>query len=235
MKTVKRCLRIAYMGLTGAIVLMSYFANAGPLNINDEQFVLQRLMIAKIRQYNGDSSAGMLLKELRQEAGEHGIKLPAWAEKKSDKKFISCIRMTKHGQNNQFYLYHSNINKYDNLIMKASQIYCLSPALIKAVIKVESGFIKDAVSHVGAQGLMQIMPDTAADLNIVDVFNPEINILGGTRLLRKYLDEFGSLKRALIAYNSGPDRVRQGKVVPIETRKYIKKVVYYYNIYKKNI
>ena len=80
-----------------------------------------------------------------------------------------------------------SLDQYDDLITRASKTYCLSPALIKAVIKVESGFIEDAVSHAGAQGLMQLMPDTAKDLKIVDVFDPGINIFGGTRLLREHI------------------------------------------------
>ena len=212
----------SWIGFMGLLCLIPFFAEAGPLDVDYERFVLQRLMIAKVRQYNGDGSAGMLLKELRKEARRNGIRIPAWAESGSYKKLTGC--MPGHQRR--------SLDQYDDLIMKASQTYCLSPALIKAVIKVESGFIEDAVSHAGAQGLMQLMPDTAKDLKIVDVFDPEVNIFGGTRLLREHINEFGSLKRALIAYNAGPNRVRKGKAIPGETRKYIKRVIHYYRIYK---
>ena len=213
----------SWIGFIGLLCLIPFFAEAGHLHADYERFVLQRLMIAKLRQYNGDGSADMLLKDLRKEARKNGIKIPAWAEKGSCKKLMGC--MPGHQRR--------SLDQYDDLIIKASQTYCLSPSLIKAVIKAESGFIEDAVSRAGAQGLMQLMPDTAKDLKIVDVFDPGINIFGGTRLLRKHIDEFGSLKRALIAYNAGPDRVRKGKRIPGETRKYIKRVIHYYRIYRK--
>ena len=117
--------------------------------------------------------------------------------------------------------------------MKASKRYRLSPPLIKAVIKVESGFVNGAISHAGAQGLIQLMPDTANEIDVLNSFDPQANILGGSRLLKKYLTEFGSLKKALIAYNAGPNWVRKKKGIPKETRRYIRKVIGYYRMYKR--
>lgn len=186
-------------------------------------FLLQRMMIAKVRQYNGETSASMLLQELRKEAKRNGIKIPSWARRGSSEKVIGYRPRRQ----------SCSLNQYDNLIMKASKTHRLSPALIRAVIKVESGFVNGAISHAGAQGLMQLMPDTAKDLEVFDAFDPEANIFGGTRLLRSHIDEFGSLKRSLIAYNAGPDVVRKGLRIPRETREYVKKVLRYYHMYKK--
>jgi soluble lytic murein transglycosylase-like protein len=189
-----------------------------------QDFLMQRMMIAKVRQHNGETSASMLLQELRKEAKRNGIKIPTWAERESSDKIVRYSPRHKRLSSNQ----------YNHFIMKASKRYRLSPSLIKAVIKVESGFVNSAISHAGAQGLMQLMPDTAEDLKVVDVFDPKANIFGGTRLVRMHMDEFGSLKKALIAYNAGPDVVRKGLKVPKETREYVKKVIHYYRMYKRD-
>ena len=125
------------------------------------------------------------------------------------------------------------LNEYDRIIERASTSYGLSAALIKAVIRTESNFDPYAVSDSGACGLMQIMPETAKALGVKDSFNPRENIFGGARLLRRHIDEFGSLKKALIAYNAGPDVVSKGLKVPKETREYMKKVIHYYHLYKR--
>lgn len=103
----------------------------------------------------------------------------------------------------------------------------LSPDLIKAVALVESGFDARAVSPRGAQGLMQLMPGTARQLGVRDVFDPAENLLAGARYLREQLDEFeGDLNLALAAYNAGPEAVRRHGGVPDyrETRDYVSRV-----------
>jgi len=102
--------------------------------------------------------------------------------------------------------FHSDIdvNKYDHIIAKAASKYKIDQALIKAVIKAESNFNHRAVSPVGAQGLMQLMPSTAYALQVDDVFQPENNIEGGVRYLRYLLNVYkGDLRLALAAYNAG--------------------------------
>ena len=78
---------------------------------------------------------------------------------------------------------------------------------------------------------MQLMPETAEDLGVADPFDPQENIFGGSRLLKKHLYEFGSLKKALIAYNAGPDYVMEKRRMPLETKIYIRRVIKFYRSY----
>lgn len=117
---------------------------------------------------------------------------------------------------------------YDKLITQHAQARGLRPDLVRAVVQVESGYNPRAVSSKGAQGLMQLMPSTAADLGVRSPFDPEENIRGGTLYLRQLLDRFGGNEElALAAYNAGPQAVdRYGNQIPpyAETRDYVRKV-----------
>lgn len=126
---------------------------------------------------------------------------------------------------------------YDTLIMHHSKMHGVDPSLIKAVVKAESNFNPYAISPKGAQGLMQLMPDTARLMRVVNPFDPDDNIKGGTKYL-KLLDQIfqGNLELMLAAYNAGPYKVMEHnmKVPPIEeTRTFIKRVKQYYNKIKK--
>ncbi len=124
---------------------------------------------------------------------------------------------------------------YDTLIRAAARRHQLDPELIRAVIKVESGFDRQAVSGKGAQGLMQLMPGTARDMGVDSVFDPADNIMGGSRYLRRLYDRFqGDLELALAAYNAGPDRVEQSGGVPRipETVSYVRQVLRQYRNYR---
>lgn len=118
----------------------------------------------------------------------------------------------------------------DTLIDKASRRYGVDAGLIRAVIKAESNFNPRAVSHAGAQGLMQLMPATARGLGVTDSFDPEQNVMGGTRFLKDLLDRYnGDVDSALAAYNWGPGNVdRKPDRLPRETRDYLVKVKQYY-------
>ncbi len=128
-----------------------------------------------------------------------------------------------------------DVNKYDDLITKAANKFKLDSALIKAVIKAESNFNHRAVSPVGAQGLMQLMPKTASDLKVEDSFHPEKNIEGGACYLRYLLNTYkGDLTLALAAYNAGEKAVAKYNynVPPYrETQNYIKRVFSFYKSY----
>ena len=117
---------------------------------------------------------------------------------------------------------------YGSLIVAAGQRYGIDPALIAAVIQVESGFDPRAVSPAGAKGLMQLMDATAAGLGVSDPFDPAQNVDGGARYLRDMLARFGGdLRLALAAYNAGPLAVEQAGGVPDypETQAYVSKVL----------
>jgi len=129
----------------------------------------------------------------------------------------------------------TDITKYDHLINRAADKYKVDSSLIKAVIKAESNFNHQAVSPVGARGLMQLMPTTATYLQVADSFHPENNIEGGVRYLRYLLNLYhGNLLLALSAYNAGEGAVsRYNNQIPPyrETKDYVKRVMSYYNRY----
>lgn len=102
----------------------------------------------------------------------------------------------------------------------------IDPALLASLVKHESGFRPDAVSHAGAIGLAQLMPGTARGLG-VDPHDPAANLDGGARYLREQLDRFGTPQLALAAYNAGPNRVAQANGVPqiSETQRYVQNVM----------
>lgn len=125
--------------------------------------------------------------------------------------------------------------KFDSIIKQASIDTGLEAALIKAVIHAESGFNPHAISSKGARGLMQLMPGTARDLGVTNVFAPEQNISGGSRYLKMLLQRFkGNLTHAIAAYNAGMDNVDKYRGVPPfeETQKYVKIVTKLHSRYR---
>jgi soluble lytic murein transglycosylase-like protein len=149
---------------------------------------------------------------------------------KSDKRYTLFLR-TYSKKPNQY------IKKYEGIMKQAAGRFRVEFPLIKAVIKAESDFDHKAVSHKGAQGLMQLMPDTAQEMRVGDPFNPEENIFGGTRYLGLLLERFQNNKRlALAAYNAGPEVVEAYEGMPPypETRTFVKRVLYYYDQYNSH-
>lgn len=116
---------------------------------------------------------------------------------------------------------------YAGLFEAAGQKYGVSPALLAAVARQESGYDAGAVSPAGAQGLMQLMPGTAHGLGVTNAFDPAQAVDGAAHLLRSLLDRFGSTDKALAAYNAGPGAVlRYGGVPPYaETQNYVRSVL----------
>lgn len=126
--------------------------------------------------------------------------------------------------------------RYDNQIERAAKKHRLDPLLIKAIIKVESDFNPNATSSKGAQGLMQLMPGTADELQVWNPYDATENINGGVRYFKKLFDAYeGDLTRSLAAYNAGPSRVAKDGPLPMiaETRNYIQKVIRYYQLYRQ--
>lgn len=125
-----------------------------------------------------------------------------------------------------------------NHIDEASQQYGIDPKLVQAVIRVESNFDPQALSPKGAQGLMQLMPQTARELQVFDPFSPRDNIVGGARYLRHLLDLFNQdVSLALAAYNAGPEKVNLYRGIPpyVETRTYVQKVLQVYSRLKSQL
>ena len=126
---------------------------------------------------------------------------------------------------------------YDEHIRAAAERNGVAPPLLKAVMAVESNFDPAAISEKGATGLMQLMPATARDMYVSNIFDPAQNIEGGARYLRLLQDRFGGdLEKVLAAYNAGPEAVRRSGdgVPPIpETRAYVRKVIALYDRYMR--
>ena len=117
---------------------------------------------------------------------------------------------------------------YDDIIKKASEKYNVPESLIKAVITAESSWDANATSTVGAGGLMQLMPSTAASLGVSNVYDPEQNIMGGTKYLADAIKtNNNSVPLALASYNAGQGAVNKYGGVPpyAETQNYVSKIM----------
>ena len=128
---------------------------------------------------------------------------------------------------------------FDALIREVSRVYDVEYALVKAVIKAESGFNHQAVSPKGAQGLMQLMPATAAQHGVTkaNVFKPRDNVEGGVRHLKWLLDRYGgNVPFAVAAYNAGHARVEAAGGIPniAETREYLARVLRFRENYRRD-
>ena len=125
--------------------------------------------------------------------------------------------------------------RYDHHIREAANLYQLPESFIRAVMRVESDFSPEVVSHAGAMGLMQLMPRTASSMGVRDPFDPRQNILGGARYLRVLANKFnGDLVLTIAAYNAGEGAVVRYRGVPpyAETRRYVQRVLRYYYAFR---
>ncbi|MEW6078712.1 MAG: lytic transglycosylase domain-containing protein [Thermodesulfobacteriota bacterium] len=220
--------RIAGPGLAIGMLMSSITASAIAEDADTlyMRFLTQQMMIAKIQELNHEPAAESLKATLAAEARTAGMAIPEWFYSKSQKdceddssdQTIASAQQPRTG--------------IDQHIENASKEYGVNPALIKAVIRAESGFDPSAVSHAGAKGLMQIMDSTGSENGLTDPFDPKENIHCGTRLLKKYLTKYQALDKALIAYNAGEKYIHQPYAkLPAETQNYIPKVIQYYRDY----
>jgi soluble lytic murein transglycosylase-like protein len=127
-------------------------------------------------------------------------------------------------------------DKYEPLINEVCEKYHMDSAIIKAIIKAESNFDPYATSWKGAQGLMQLMPETAYELNVNDVYHPRDNLEGGVKYMKYLLERFNNdLSLALAAYNAGENAVlKYNWSIPpyAETRQYVNRVLRYLKSYR---
>ena len=124
--------------------------------------------------------------------------------------------------------------RYQTLVKQYAELYKVDSKLIEAVMRVESCLDRNAISRAGAKGLMQLMPATAQELGVRDIFDPADNIRGGARYLSQLLKSFDNdQKLALAAYNAGPGAVRRYSGIPPykETQSYVKRVQRQYRRY----
>ncbi|MEJ2061606.1 MAG: lytic transglycosylase domain-containing protein [Gammaproteobacteria bacterium] len=143
----------------------------------------------------------------------------------------SCVGVTPSILEARAHMHMATVSKY-------AAEYDVDPLLVKAVISVESCFDTFAESRVGAKGLMQLMPSTARRLGVDHLFNPKQNIKGGVRYLSKLLKRYDyNLKRALAAYNAGPQAIDRYNGVPpfAETQSYVKRVLNKYHQFRAQI
>jgi soluble lytic murein transglycosylase-like protein len=118
-------------------------------------------------------------------------------------------------------------------IRTVARRYRISPSLLAALVRAESGFDRFAISHKGARGLGQLMPATARSLGVRDSFDPIQNLDGSARYLAEQLERFGKVRLALGAYNAGPERMRLGMAAaPAETRDYVRRVLRFEREYR---
>lgn len=152
-------------------------------------------------------------------------------EKKPDKDFQSILDYSMNPSEDKD-VSKAEINQ---LIDEYSQKNNLDPDFVRAVVKQESGFNEHATSRCGAAGLMQLMPGTAKGLGVINPYNAEDNVKGGTKMLSNLLKTYGGNKElALAAYNAGGGAVKKyGGIPPFgETQRYVKNVLNIYNRYK---
>ena len=133
-----------------------------------------------------------------------------------------------------------NRGKFHQIIVQAASRHNVDPALVKAIIRAESGYNSRAVSKKGAIGLMQLMPRTAEAFGVEDedLFNPGNNIDVGVRYLKQLLTQFhGNVRLAVAAYNAGTKKVQKYKDIPPykATQNYVNKVLEYYHYYKRQL
>jgi soluble lytic murein transglycosylase-like protein len=125
----------------------------------------------------------------------------------------------------------------DQHIDAAARRYKVPASLVRAVVHAESNFDSRALSPKGASGLMQLMPETAREMFVKDIFDPRQNIEGGTRYLRVLANQYGGdMVKMVAAYNAGPEAIRKygGNVPPYaETQAYVRKVIQLYFHYKE--
>ncbi|MBM4326552.1 MAG: lytic transglycosylase domain-containing protein [Deltaproteobacteria bacterium] len=150
---------------------------------------------------------------------------PGWIFYAREDGFMPVIKFAERGK----------AKPIDQIIGEIAREFDIDPALVKAIIAVESNHKPDAVSRKGAKGLMQLMPATAKKLKVESPLDPRENIIGGVKYIKGLMAAYGDLSLALAAYNAGPGAVKKYAGIPPyrETINYVKRVLHHYHEYKK--
>lgn len=189
--------------------------------------LLPLVALADIYQY---TDANGVLHFTNVSCGKNHKKVKSEARKKIQPELAALPRSSKPSSNT---ISSANMpSAYLDIIQTACNRHGVDPALVHAVVKVESDFNPYALSRKGAMGLMQLMPQTALDMNVQNSFNPNDNVDGGVKYLRYLIDRYeGNLSLALAAYNSGETAVKKWGTIPPfkETQNYVQRVLKLYN------
>ena len=141
---------------------------------------------------------------------------------------LNIIEYPKNKKSNYHFDNNTKVTRKEinDIVEQASKKYGIPEKLIHAIIKVESDYNQFAISHKGARGLMQLMPDTAKEMGVSNPFDAYQNIIGAVKYLKQLLDRYNNnIDLALAAYNAGAEKVKGNRIPEIkETLKYIRKV-----------
>jgi soluble lytic murein transglycosylase-like protein len=179
----------------------------------------------KVRLYMDTSGDNFVEVEATDIVAEETVTLPAEAQPPAPAAAVTPGAITRQTE-------HLSEEDLRPMLTQAGTTYNVDPDLLASVVRQESGGQPRVVSRAGAQGLMQLMPGTAADVGVADSFAPGENIRGGTNYLNQLLDRYhNNLVLALAAYNAGPAAVDRWHGVPpySETRAYVARVIREYN------
>ena len=224
--------RVFQTVVAGAVVAASVFSSAADLAIlrngNSIRHERRQVVGAVTRLYMGDSASGYI--EIPTDQIERFEKDTAPAPAP-----VTALRATSRASAAepaaQLPAIISPVDVHQ-MVNSAGERHQIDPDFINSVIRAESGFNSRAVSKKGAQGLMQLMPQTASQLGVANSFDPNANVEGGTKYLRELLEKYNyDVVKTLAAYNAGPKRVDQYHGAPpyYETRAYIARVIRDFN------